>query len=89
MRLNKTLLTKAEEMLKALDYKIRYEKGNFRSGSCVVWNKKMIVISKFYSVEEKIKAIIEVLNNKQLDTSSLSPDQQAILVKANQSSLFN
>ncbi len=83
------MLTKAEEMLKALDYKIRYEKGNFKSGSCVVWNKKMIVISKFYSVEEKIKAIIEVLNNNQLDTSLLSSEQQALLVKANQSSLFN
>ena len=36
-----------ETFFKEQEYTIRYEKGNFQSGYCIVENRKIAVINKF------------------------------------------
>ncbi len=62
MRYTKTTLQNLEEILKTLGYAIRYEKGNFQSGYCLVQDKKIIVINKFFEMEARINALVEILN---------------------------
>lgn len=65
-------LTKMEEMIGESDYILRYEKGNFKSGYCVLREQKVMVINKFYTLEGKINALLEILKNTELDTSKFS-----------------
>lgn len=53
-------LKKLEDTLKEYAYEVRYEKGNFRSGYCVLEAKKVVVVNKFSTLESRIQALIEI-----------------------------
>jgi hypothetical protein len=57
-----TTQKKLEALLEALSYKVRYEKGNFQSGYCLVKDRKVAVINKFFATEARINSLIEILN---------------------------
>ena len=61
IKYNTAFLTKLEDLLSKNNYIIRYEKGRFKSGYCILRNEKTIVINKFCSLEGKINALIEIL----------------------------
>ncbi len=54
-------LKKLEELLKEQGYDVRYEKGNFKSGFCVLEDKKVVVINKFSTLESRIQALTEII----------------------------
>ena len=66
-------LKKLESVLEELEFTIRYEKGNFNSGFCVVENSKVIVINKFFDTKARILTIIDILKNREVDADKLSP----------------
>lgn len=63
-------LKKLETLLEELEYAVRYEKGNFQSGYCLVEHKKVAVVNKFYDTEGRINCLLDILS--QLD---FQPDQ--------------
>ena len=65
-------LTKIEEMIAESDYILRYEKGNFKSGYCLLRDQKIMIINKFYTIEGKINALLEILKGTPLETSRFS-----------------
>ena len=71
---NANTLKKLEQLLEECLYTLRYEKGNFNSGFCLLEERKVIVINKFLNIEGRINAIIELLNNLNLDEQLLSGD---------------
>jgi hypothetical protein len=60
-------LTKLEDLIAESDYTLRYEKGNFKSGFCVLKDQKIMIINKFFTTEGKINAILEILKSVRLD----------------------
>ena len=62
-------LLKVEEMVGESDYMLRYEKGNFKSGYCVLKEQKIMIVNKFYTTEGKINALLDILKNTVLDTT--------------------
>lgn len=62
-------LTKLEDLIAESDYTLRYEKGNFKSGYCVLKDQKIIIVNKFYPTEGKINAMLDILKNVQLDST--------------------
>ena len=66
------LLGKIEELMKEAGYKIRYERGTFKSGSCVLEDTKVIVINKFASLDTKINFLLEVVKKVQIEEENLS-----------------
>ncbi|GIV37753.1 MAG: hypothetical protein KatS3mg032_2132 [Cyclobacteriaceae bacterium] len=72
MKYTTTFLTKLEDMIAESDYTLRYEKGNFKSGHCLLREQKIIVINKFYTTEGKINAILEILKTVELNTERFS-----------------
>lgn len=54
-------LKKLEDLLKEQGYDVRYEKGNFKSGFCVLEDKKVVVINKFSTLESRIQALTEII----------------------------
>ena len=54
VRYSKGFLNKLEDIFAESDYVLRYEKGNFKSGYCLLKDTKVAIINKFYSLEGKI-----------------------------------
>ena len=71
-------LTKLEELIGESDHVLRYEKGNFKSGYCVLKDQKIIIINKFYPTEGKINALLDIFRNVALDTSKFSEKSQKL-----------
>ena len=65
-------LTKLEEMIGESDYTLRYEKGQFKSGYCVLRDQNVIIINKFYSIEGKINAVLDILKGLEIDKTRFS-----------------
>lgn len=73
-----SFLTKLEDIVAESDYILRYEKGNFKSGYCVLKDQKIIIVNKFYTTEGKINALLEILRSVTLDTARFSEKSQAL-----------
>jgi hypothetical protein len=65
-------LIKLEELIGESDYMLRYEKGNFKSGYCLLREQKIMIINKFFTTEGKINALLDILKIIALDTSRFS-----------------
>lgn len=59
---------KLEQLLAVMGFKVRYEKGNFRSGACVLEDKKVVVVNKFATIDNKINSLIEIIQQLELET---------------------
>ncbi len=64
-------LDKLGELYSQAGYTIRNEKGNFKSGSCLIETSKIIVLNKFSTVETKVAFLIESLPKVTIDESLL------------------
>lgn len=53
-------LQKIERLFADNDYKIRYEKGNFKSGYCLVKQSKIVVVNKFFDVDSRMKCLLDI-----------------------------
>jgi len=62
-------LTKLEDLISESDYALRYEKGNFKSGYCLLREQKIMIVNKFYTTEGKINALLDILRTIPLDTT--------------------
>jgi hypothetical protein len=80
-------LEKLELLLKSLEYKVRYEKGNFKTGACVIESSKVVVVNKFSTLESKINSLAELLQSMQTDDSLLDEKQKQFLYVLKQTSL--
>jgi hypothetical protein len=65
-------LTKLEDLIAESDYILRYEKGNFKSGYCLLKEQKIMIVNKFFTVEGKINALLDILRNLELDPTRFS-----------------
>ncbi|MEI8280697.1 MAG: hypothetical protein WCG87_13145 [Bacteroidota bacterium] len=65
-------LKKLEQLFEEARYVIRYEKGNFNSGYCILEERRVVVINKFLSIEGRINAMIEILPSINVNEEELS-----------------
>ena len=80
-------LEKLELLLKTAGYKVRYEKGNFKTGACLLQNSKIIVVNKFSNLESRILALTELLHELEIDYKLLDEKQVAFLQQLKQTNL--
>ncbi len=73
MKRTRHTLKKIEHLFEEAGYEIIYEKGQFTSGYCLVEHQKKLVINKFYDVEGRIQAFLDLLEEIDIDQSLLSP----------------
>lgn len=81
MRYTQTTLKKLEDLFAELDYAIRYEKGNFQSGYCIVEHRKIAVVSKFFDTEARINCLLDILSTLSFDSEMLSDKSKELLGK--------
>ncbi|HRI62163.1 MAG TPA: hypothetical protein PK228_20625 [Saprospiraceae bacterium] len=82
MRYTQTTLKKLEDIFSELDYAVRYEKGNFQSGYCLVENRRIAVVNKFFDTEARINCLLEILSNVEFDPETLSETAREFIQKS-------
>lgn len=71
MKYTRHNLKKIETLFKEIEYTIRYEKGNFNSGYCIVEDRNIVVINKFYDTEGRMNVLLEILSGIQIEEGRL------------------
>jgi hypothetical protein len=73
----KHFLDKLENLFNETEFILRYEKGNFKSGYCVLNESKIVIVNKYFPLAGKINALVDIL-------IALNFDQQDFIGKSNQ-----
>ena len=72
---NASLLKKIEEIFKEGGYTVRYEKGSFQNGFCILEKRRVVVINRFHETDARINSMIEILGTiEDLELSNLSSE---------------
>ncbi len=72
INLTKHSLQKLEVLFQELGYVIRYEKGNFNSGYCIVESRNIVIINKFFETDARINTLLDILQNIEFEPAMLS-----------------
>ncbi|MCR9253067.1 MAG: hypothetical protein NXI20_21825 [bacterium] len=87
MKYTKHLLNKLEDIFSESEYVLRYEKGNFQSGYCILKDTKIAIVNKYFPLDGKINCLVEILKSVELDTSKLSEKNRKFLLEISQTNL--
>ncbi len=84
IKYSKHFLNKLEDIFSESDYVLRYEKGNFHSGYCILKDTKIAIVNKYFSLDGKINSLLEILKSIDIDTSKLSEKNRHLHQEINQ-----
>ena len=83
MKFNQQTLQKLEAVLSQSDYVIRYERGNFQSGWCLLEAKKVVVLNKFLDVEGRINTLLDLIPQITIHYDKLTIESQRLFDEVN------
>lgn len=78
VKYTKHFLNKLEDIFSETDYQLRYEKGSFKSGYCILKDTKIAIVNKYYTTEGKINCLIDILKTINFDAASLGGKNQKL-----------
>lgn len=78
LRFTASTLEKIEKIVSEAGYIIRYERGTFQSGYCVLESKKVVVLNKFLQTEGRINTLIDLVSNLSIEADHLSVDSKKL-----------
>jgi hypothetical protein len=78
MKYTQTTLNKLEKLIEEAGYIVRFERGNFQSGFCILEERKVVVLNKFLPLEGRINTLIDLLPQLQIDAEKLSPESRKV-----------
>jgi hypothetical protein len=76
MKYNQTTLRKLENILEESGYIVRYERGSFQSGYCILEDKNIVVLNKFLNPEGRINTLMDLIPSLQIKYDLLTIDSQ-------------
>jgi hypothetical protein len=76
MKYTQNILDKIEKIAEEAGYVIRYERGNFQSGYCILQAKKVIVLNKFFQTEGRINTLIDLMPQLEINFDALTLESQ-------------
>jgi hypothetical protein len=74
MKYTQSTLDKLHAIPEQAGYILRYERGNFQSGYCILESKKVIVLNKFLQTEGRINTLVELIPQLAIDPVILPED---------------
>jgi hypothetical protein len=87
VKYTKSFLNKLEDIFAETDYHLRYEKGKFQSGYCILRETKIVIVNKYFPLEGKINSLMDIIKTLDLDRAKLSTKNKQILDQINQNQL--
>lgn len=87
LKYSKHFLNKLEDLIAETDYILRYERGNFNSGWCILNDTKIIIVNKFFATDGKINCLLDIIKSLNIDKNSLSEKNQKLFFELSQTKL--
>ncbi len=87
MKYTKHNLNKLEDIFSESDYILRYEKGNFQSGYCILKDTKIAIVNKYFPLDGKINCLLEILKSIEIDASNLTEKNRKFFLELSQTDL--
>ena len=78
MKYTQTTLDKIEKVTEEAGYIIRYERGSFQSGFCILEDRKVVVLNKFLQLEGRINTLIELMPQLKINVDELTPESKKV-----------
>jgi hypothetical protein len=78
MKYTQTTLDKLEKIVEEAGYVIRYERGTFQSGYCILEQKRVVVLNKFLQTEGRINTLLDLIPQLDIKPDRLSEESKKL-----------
>jgi len=78
MKYTQSTSEKLEKILEEGGYVLRYERGTFQSGYCILEQKKVVVLNKYLQLEGRINTLVDLIPQLQLSVDTLTPESRKV-----------
>ncbi|RYY30965.1 MAG: hypothetical protein EOO04_03030 [Chitinophagaceae bacterium] len=81
MKYTQHTLDKIEKILEEAEYVVRYERGTFQSGYCILEDRKVVVLNKFLQTEGRINTLFDIIPQLKLNADTLTPETRKLYLE--------
>jgi hypothetical protein len=78
MKYTQSTLDKLEDILGESEYVVRYERGTFQSGWCLLEARRVVVLNKFLNIEGRINTLMEIIPQLNIHFDKLTLESQKL-----------
>lgn len=78
MKYTQSTLDKLESIPEQSGYVLRYERGTFQSGYCILEERKVVVLNKFLQIEGRINTLIDLIPQLDITADTLTDDAKKV-----------
>ena len=78
MKYTQTTVDKLEAIVEEAGYVLRYERGTFQSGYCILEQRKVVVLNKFLQLEGRINTMLDLIPQLEINTELLSEESRKL-----------
>ncbi len=78
MKYTNSVLDKLETLVEEGGYVLRYERGTFQSGYCILQSKKVVVLNKFMQTEGRINTMMDLIPQLNINYDVLTLESQKL-----------
>jgi hypothetical protein len=81
MKYTQTTLDKLEAIPEEAGYVLRYERGTFQSGYCILEERKVVVLNKFLQTEGRINTLMDLIPQLEINSDLLTTESRDLLAE--------
>ena len=78
MKYTQSTLDKLESIPAQAGYILRYERGTFQSGYCILEDRKVVVLNKFLQTEGRINTLVDLIPQLDIPAETLTDESQKL-----------
>ena len=78
MKYTQASLDKLEAIPEQAGYVLRYERGTFQSGYCILEERKVVVLNKFLQTEGRINTLLDLIPQLDINTEVLTDESRKL-----------
>ena len=78
MKYTQASLDKLEAIPEQAGYVLRYERGTFQSGYCILEERKVVVLNKFLQTEGRINTLLDLIPQLDINKDILTDESKKI-----------
>jgi hypothetical protein len=81
MKYTQSTLDKLHAIPEQAGYILRYERGTFQSGYCILESKRVVVLNKFLQTEGRINTLVDLIPQLDINPDMLTEDAKKLYVE--------
>ena len=81
MKYTQSTLDKLEEIPEEAGYVLRYERGTFQSGYCILEDRKVVVLNKFLQTEGRINTLYDLIPQLDINKDLLTEESKKVYLE--------